>query len=50
VVKEFLVYKSGERIRQFDNNDDNNSNGKDDTSSFEDLDMDLDEDNSNKAP
>jgi hypothetical protein len=36
------VYKSRERIRQFDDDDD--GDGKDDTSSFEDLDIDLDED------
>jgi hypothetical protein len=44
VVKEFLVYKSGERMRQFDDDDDDDGDGEDDTSSFEDLDMDLDED------
>ena len=42
VVKEFLVYKSGERIRQFDDNDNDDDDSKDGTSSFEDLDMDMD--------
>ena len=41
VVKEFLVYKSGERMRQFDDDDDDDD-GEDGTSSFEDLDMDMD--------
>jgi hypothetical protein len=52
VVKEFLVYKSRERIRQFDDNSEDEQEEQeeqvkvnDDTSLFfEDLDMDLDED------
>jgi hypothetical protein len=47
-VKEFLVYKSGERMRQFDDSKDEQQQeqvrANDDTSSFEDLDMDLDDD------
>ncbi|CAD0085033.1 unnamed protein product, partial [Aureobasidium mustum] len=48
VVKEFLVYKSGERMRQFDDGGGDESQEKedkddDDTSSFEDLDMDEDD-------
>jgi len=42
VVKEFLVYKSGERIRQFDDGEDEQVEVNDDTLSFEDLDMDMD--------
>ena len=36
------MYKSGERIRQFDDNDNDDDDSKDGTSSFEDLDMDMD--------
>jgi hypothetical protein len=43
VVKEFLVYKSGERMKQFEDEDNINLPSREnDTSSFEDLDLDLD--------
>lgn len=44
VVKEFLVYKSGERMRQFDDDgEDKQADDDDDTDSF--VDMDIDDDN-----
>jgi hypothetical protein len=42
VVKEFLVYKSGERMRQFDDGEDEQVEANDDTLSFEDLELDMD--------
>jgi len=45
VVKEFLVYKSGERMRQFDDGDDDGKDKQvdDDTDSFVDMDIDDDD-------